>query len=65
MFLAEKKLTSPQVDAILDAAKQLYDDSEEGREFRRKNFPLVVYQTGSGTQTNMNVNEVLANVANL
>jgi len=27
-------------------------------------FPLSVYQTGSGTQTNMNVNEVLANIAN-
>lgn len=27
-------------------------------------FPLAVWQTGSGTQTNMNVNEVLANVAN-
>ncbi len=27
-------------------------------------FPLVVWQTGSGTQTNMNVNEVLANRAN-
>lgn len=27
-------------------------------------FPLVVYQTGSGTQTNMNVNEVIANRAN-
>src|ERR1041384_3623351 len=26
-------------------------------------FPLVVWQTGSGTQTNMNVNEVLANRA--
>ena len=26
-------------------------------------FPLVIYQTGSGTQTNMNVNEVLANRA--
>jgi fumarate hydratase class II len=24
-------------------------------------FPLVVWQTGSGTQTNMNVNEVVAN----
>jgi fumarate hydratase class II len=24
-------------------------------------FPLVVWQTGSGTQTNMNVNEVIAN----
>lgn len=28
-----------------------------------KHFPLVVYQTGSGTQTNMNVNEVVAHVA--
>lgn len=27
-------------------------------------FPLVVYQTGSGTQTNMNVNEVIANRVN-
>lgn len=29
----------------------------------REEFPLVVWQTGSGTQTNMNVNEVLANRA--
>ena len=28
-------------------------------------FPLSVWQTGSGTQTNMNVNEVIANLANL
>jgi fumarate hydratase, class II len=28
-------------------------------------FPLFVYQTGSGTQTNMNVNEVISNIANL
>jgi fumarate hydratase class II len=28
------------------------------------NFPLSVWQTGSGTQTNMNVNEVIANLAN-
>ncbi|HEV3247720.1 MAG TPA: lyase family protein, partial [Beijerinckiaceae bacterium] len=27
-------------------------------------FPLVIWQTGSGTQTNMNVNEVIANRAN-
>lgn len=27
-------------------------------------FPLVVWQTGSGTQTNMNMNEVIANIAN-
>ncbi len=28
-------------------------------------FPLLVWQTGSGTQTNMNVNEVIANIANV
>jgi fumarate hydratase, class II len=28
-------------------------------------FPLVIFQTGSGTQTNMNVNEVIANFANV
>ena len=27
-------------------------------------FPLSVWQTGSGTQTNMNLNEVIANKAN-
>ena len=27
-------------------------------------FPLVVFQTGSGTQSNMNANEVIANLAN-
>jgi len=30
-----------------------------------EHFPLLVYQTGSGTQTNMNVNEVIANRANV
>lgn len=44
--------------AIVNGAEQIlarnYDD----------NFPLSVWQTGSGTQTNMNVNEVIANIAN-
>jgi fumarate hydratase, class II len=30
-----------------------------------EHFPLLVWQTGSGTQTNMNINEVIANAANL
>ena len=30
----------------------------------KEEFPLAVWQTGSGTQTNMNVNEVIANIAN-
>lgn len=32
--------------------------------FYKNEFPLVVWQTGSGTQTNMNINEVIASVAN-
>lgn len=32
--------------------------------FYENHFPLVIWQTGSGTQTNMNVNEVIASVAN-
>ena len=43
--------------AIVRAADDVIADRLEG------NFPLVVWQTGSGTQTNMNVNEVLANRA--
>lgn len=38
------------------------DELEEGR--LDGNFPLSVWQTGSGTQTNMNVNEVIANRGN-
>ena len=44
-------------DAIIEAAGEViggkFDD----------NFPLVVWQTGSGTQSNMNANEVIANRA--
>ncbi len=55
----KQKLLSPKIArAIIDAAKQVslgkYDE----------HFPLSVWQTGSGTQTNMNVNEVIANIAN-
>ena len=38
------------------------DEISEGK--LDDNFPLVVWQTGSGTQTNMNVNEVIAHRAN-
>ncbi|MFT3777728.1 MAG: class II fumarate hydratase [Ottowia sp.] len=46
-----------KTDAIIAAAQEVIDGRHEGE------FPLVVWQTGSGTQTNMNVNEVLANRA--
>ena len=47
---ATKNAIATSCDAILTG---LYD----------REFPLVVWQTGSGTQTNMNVNEVIANLA--
>jgi fumarate hydratase class II len=50
-------LTETKAKAIIAAA----DEVIAGR--HDQEFPLVVWQTGSGTQTNMNVNEVLANRA--
>ncbi|MFN3349396.1 class II fumarate hydratase [Pseudorhodoplanes sp.] len=44
--------------AIVAAAQEVIDGKLAGE------FPLVVWQTGSGTQTNMNLNEVIANRAN-
>jgi len=44
-------------NAIIAAAKEVTSGKMEG------DFPLVVWQTGSGTQSNMNVNEVLSNRA--
>ncbi len=43
--------------AIADAAQEVIDGKLD------EHFPLVVWQTGSGTQTNMNANEVIANRA--
>jgi fumarate hydratase class II len=44
--------------AIVRAAREVIDGKLDDQ------FPLVVWQTGSGTQTNMNLNEVIANRAN-
>jgi fumarate hydratase class II len=51
----DKRLAGPIVAVAQDVADGKLDE----------HFPLSVWQTGSGTQTNMNVNEVVANVANL
>lgn len=67
--LAQVKRASATVNqalGLLDAAKTqaivaAADEVLAGR--HADEFPLVVWQTGSGTQTNMNVNEVLANRA--
>ena len=48
---------------ISEAIQKAADDVLSGV-VSSEEFPLVVYQTGSGTQSNMNVNEVLANRAN-
>jgi fumarate hydratase class II len=51
-------LEEPLYQAITQAAREV----EEGR-FNQE-FPIDIYQTGSGTSTNMNVNEVIASRAN-
>lgn len=55
--IAQGKLDREVGDAIIEAAGEVF----EGR--LDDNFPLVVWQTGSGTQSNMNANEVIANRA--
>ena len=50
-------LDGSKADAIRRAADEVLAGGHDAE------FPLVVWQTGSGTQTNMNVNEVLANRA--
>src|SRR5580698_989315 len=51
------QLPSEKVDSIVRAAQEVIDGAWDGE------FPLVVFQTGSGTQSNMNANEVIANRA--
>lgn len=51
-------LPHDKADAIMQAALEVF----EGR--WQSQFPIDVFQTGSGTSTNMNVNEVLATLAN-
>ena len=57
--LSFSKLDKKRFELITDAADKIinveYDD----------NFPLSVWQTGSGTQSNMNVNEVISNLCKL
>ncbi|MEB3184107.1 MAG: class II fumarate hydratase [Cyanobacteriota bacterium] len=54
---AEGKLAPELAEAIVGAAEEVARGHLDGE------FPLRVWQTGSGTQTNMNVNEVIANRA--
>ena len=51
--LLDKKVGAAIVAAAAEVIDGAFDD----------NFPLVIWQTGSGTQTNMNANEVISNLA--
>ena len=53
----DKQIDAKICNAIVKASKEIIAGKLDG------NFPLKVWQTGSGTQTNMNVNEVIANRA--
>lgn len=53
------KITKEKAELIIKACEELYKDEKV-----LEHFPLVVWQTGSGTQTNMNTNEVIANKCN-
>ena len=55
--MALKELEPRIGKAIVAAAEEVIEGKLDGH------FPLVVWQTGSGTQTNMNANEVIANRA--
>ena len=56
--LRPERMTKEKLNAIEKAAEEILEG------LHRDEFPLVVWQTGSGTQTNMNMNEVIANRGN-
>ncbi len=53
-----EKLDAKRADAIIAAANEVAEGKHD------QHFPVDIYQTGSGTSTNMNANEVIANLAN-
>lgn len=55
--MAQGALDDTRGAAMLQAAKEVFDGTLDDH------FPLVVWQTGSGTQSNMNSNEVISNRA--
>jgi fumarate hydratase class II len=52
------KLDGKRADAIIAASNEVAEGRHDSQ------FPVDIYQTGSGTSTNMNANEVIANLAN-
>ena len=57
-ILRPEKMTAEKLAVIEKAASEVASGA------LREHFPLVVWQTGSGTQSNMNANEVISNRAN-
>jgi fumarate hydratase class II len=57
--LCPERMTEQKLALITSAAEKIISGELD------QHFPLVVWQTGSGTQTNMNANEVIANYGNL
>ena len=57
-LLKPEKMTDKKLSAIAKACDEVISGELNGH------FPLVVWQTGSGTQSNMNANEVIANRGN-
>jgi fumarate hydratase class II len=56
--LKPEKMTAEKLDAVKAACDEVMSGA------LNEHFPLVVWQTGSGTQSNMNANEVIANRGN-
>ena len=56
--LRPDKMTKEKLNAITVSCDEIINGKHDGE------FPLVVWQTGSGTQSNMNANEVIANRGN-
>ena len=57
---AQKNISKKLSNAIIKACDHIIDNPD----YYINEFPVPVFQTGSGTQTNMNINEVVANKAN-
>ena len=55
--MEQGSLDNRRGDAVVQAAREVFEGAFDD------NFPLVVWQTGSGTQSNMNANEVISNRA--
>ncbi|NUQ60880.1 MAG: class II fumarate hydratase [Pirellulales bacterium] len=53
----KRRLTGAEIEALLAACREVYEGEFDDQ------FPIDVYQTGSGTSSNMNANEVIANRA--